>query len=76
MSLIQLNYAFLWFWGVFGEIHWKILFLVRRLTILERSSEKQGKFVFLNKFEKGNQTKIWISCIQPFLYKAVKPDKY
>ena len=29
MSHIELNYAFLFVWNVFGEIHWKVLFLVK-----------------------------------------------
>ena len=27
MSHIQLNYVFLLFWSIFGEIHWKLLSL-------------------------------------------------
>ena len=53
MSHIQLNYALLLFWSVFGEIHWKLLFLVKKLTLSESISEILGKFVFLNKLEKG-----------------------
>ncbi len=42
----------------------------------EKSSEILGKFVFLNMLENGQiQRKIWISCKQLFLYKAVKQDK-
>ncbi len=47
------------------------------MTISERSSEKHRKFGFLNKFEKEQiQRKILICCKQPFLYKALKLDKY
>ena len=53
MSHIQLNYAFLFFRSIFGEIHQKILFLVKKLIISERSTEILRKFVFLYKFEKG-----------------------
>ena len=53
MSHIDLNYAFVLFLSIFGEIHRKILFLVKKVTISERSSELLRKFVFLNKFEKG-----------------------
>ena len=77
MSHIQLNYAFLLFWSVFGEIHWKIIFLVKNVTISERSSEILRKFVFLNKFEKDQiQKKIWICYKQLFLFKTLKWDKY
>ena len=51
MSHIQLIYAFLLFWSIFREIHWKLLFLVKKLTISVRSSEILRIF-FLNKFEK------------------------
>ena len=52
MSLIQLDYAFLLFLSVFLEIHWKLLLLVKKVNLSERSSEILGKFIFLNKFEK------------------------
>ena len=61
VSHIQLNYAFLLFWRIFGEIHWKLLFLVKKATISERSSEILRKIIFLNMFEKEKiQRKIWI----------------
>ena len=52
MSHLQLDYAFLLFWSIFGEIHCKLLLLVKKVTLRERSSEIYGKFVFLNKLEK------------------------
>ena len=55
MSHIQLNYAFVLFWSILGEIHWKPFFLAKKITITE-SSEILRKFIFLNKFEKGQ---IW-----------------
>ena len=77
MCYIQLNNIFLLFWSFLGKIHWKLLFLAKKLTLSERSSDILGNFVFLNKLEKGKiQRKMWISCKQPFLYKAVKLDKY
>ena len=77
MSHIQLNYASLLFWSTFEEIHWKFLFLVKKVTILERSSEILRKFVCPNKFEKEQiQSKIRICYKQPFWFKAVKRDKY
>ena len=49
----------------------------QKMTISESSMEKIRKFVFLNKFEKDQiQRKNWICCKQPFLFKAVKWDKY
>ena len=53
ISHIQLNYAFLLFWSIFGLIHWKLLFLVQKVTISERRTEILRKFIFLNKFERG-----------------------
>ena len=51
MSHIQLNYAFLFFWRIFGEIHREILFLVKKVTISETSTEILRKVIFLNQFE-------------------------
>ena len=53
---IQLNYAFLLFCSIFGEIHRELLFFVQKVTISEKSTEKLRTFVFLNMFEKG---KFW-----------------
>ena len=53
VSHIELNYAFLLFWSIFGEIHRELLFLVKKVSISERSTEIIRKFVFLNMFEKG-----------------------
>ena len=61
VSHIQLNYAFLLFWRIFGEIHRELLFFVQKEAISERSTEKIRKFVFLNMFEMGQiLRKIWI----------------
>ena len=71
MSHIPPNYAFLLFCIFFGQIHCKVLFLFKKETISERSTEILRKFVFLNKFEKGKmKRKIWICCKQPILFKA------
>ena len=49
----------------------------QKMTISEISSEILGKFVFLNKFEKVQiLSKVRICGKQPFLFKAVKGDKY
>ena len=77
MSHIQLNYAFVLFWSILGEIQWKLLFLLKKMTILERRPEIFRKFIFLNKFENEQiQRKIRICFYQPFLFKALKLDKY
>ena len=52
MSHIELNYAFLLFLSILGEIHWN-LFFVKNMTMSERSTEILKNFVFLNKVEKG-----------------------
>ena len=49
----------------------------QKSDISERNTDILGKFVFLSKFEKEQiQRKIRICCKQPFLFKAVKQDKY
>ena len=61
VSYIQLNYVFLLFWSIFGEIHRELLFLDQKVTISERRTEILTKFVFLNMFENGQTLrKIWI----------------
>ena len=40
LSHIQINYAFLLFWSILGEIHRKNLVLVKEVTFSERSIEK------------------------------------
>ena len=53
MGHIPPNYTFLLFWSIFVLIDWKILFLVKKVTISERSTEKLRKFVFLEQARKG-----------------------
>ena len=36
MSHIQLNYAFLFFWSILGEIHCKLLFLFKKVRITQK----------------------------------------
>ena len=52
LSHLQLNYAFLLFSSIFGEIYCKLHFILKKNYYLRRRSEIPGKFVFLNKFEK------------------------
>ena len=53
MIHILLNYAFMLFWSIFGEIHRELLFLVKKGTFSEKSTEIFRKFVFLTMFENG-----------------------
>ena len=63
----KLNYAFLLFWSIFGEIHRELLFLVKKVTISEMRTNTQ-KFVFLNIFQMGKVLrKIWI-CFKQNIY--------
>ncbi len=55
-----------------GEIHRELLFLVQKVTISEKSREILRKFVFLNKFEKGNPEENLDLFEQMFLIKSVK----
>ena len=77
VSHILLNYAFLLFWSIFGEIHRELFFLDIKVTISETSTEILRNFVFLTMFEKGKiLRKIWICLNIFFLIKPVKGDKY
>ena len=68
VSHIQLNYVFLLFWSIFGEIHRELLFFDQKVTISERRTEILTKFVFLNMFENGQiLRKIWICLNNCFL---------
>ena len=68
MSHTQLNYAFLLFWSILGEIHWKFLFLIKNVTISEKSSEILWTLVFLNKFEKGQILLKICICVNNFFW--------
>ena len=45
MSHIQLNYAFLFVWNFFGEIHWKVLFLVKN-WLYQKESQNYSESLF------------------------------
>ena len=65
-SHLELNYTFLLFWCILGEIQREALFLVKKGAISERRTETLRKFVFLNMFVKGQiLRKIWI-CLNNF----------
>ena len=53
MSHILLNYDFLLFCSIYGEIHRELFFLDLKMTILETSTEILRKLVFLTMFEGG-----------------------
>ena len=64
ISHIQLNYVFLLFWSIFGEIYRELLLLVQKWLTC---TEILRKFVFLNMFEKGQiLRKIWICLYNSF----------
>ena len=73
---MQLNYAFQLFRSIFWEIHRELLFLVKKLTISERSTEILKKKKFL-KVWKGVNPKANLDLFQQtFLIKPVKWGKY
>ena len=68
VSQIELNFAFVMYWSIYGKIHWNLLFLVKKVIITEKNTEILRKLVFLNKFEKRQiQRKIWICLSNYFL---------
>ena len=72
MSHKLLNYIFLLFWSIFGEIHRKIFFLDTKVTLSKTITEILRKFDFLTIFEIGQiLRKIWI-CLNIFSIKPVK----
>ena len=57
LSHIQLNYAFLLFWSIWGEIHRELFFLDIKVTISETRTEILRNLVFLTMFEWGKSWK-------------------
>ena len=53
VSHIQLNYAFLLLWNIFGKIPQRTSLFSPKMTISERSTEILRKFIFVNIFKKG-----------------------
>ena len=74
MSHIQINYAFLLFWSILGEIHRKNLFLVKKVTFSERSIEKLRNLFNLILLERVNPEENLDLFKQLFLIKPVKGD--
>ena len=74
MNHIQLNFAFLFFCRILGEIHRELLLPVKKVTISETSTEILRKFVFLTMFEKWQiLRKIWI-CLNNFFDQTSKME--
>ena len=76
MSHILLNYAFLLFWSIFGEIQREIFFLDIKVTIAETSTEILRIFFFYWVLKGQILRKIWIFFKQLFFIYLVKVDKY
>ena len=76
LSHIQLNFAFLLFWSIFWEIHRELLFLVKKVTISEKSTEIIRNFFFLTCLKIENPDENLDLFKQIFLIKPVKGDKY
>ena len=75
MSHKQLNYAFRLFLNFFGEIHWELPFLVKKVTISERKTHILTKFIFLNIFGNGQiLTKIWM-CLNNSFDEPIKREQ-
>ena len=58
-----------------GKIHRELIFLVKKVAISERGTETLRKFIYLNKFEKGqirNPEENLDLFKQIFLIKSVK----
>ena len=75
VSHILLNYAFLLFWSIFGEIHRELFFLELKVTIAETSTEIFKKFVFLPCLRGANPEENLDLFKQMFLITAVKWEK-
>ena len=72
MSHILLNYAFLLFWSILGEIYWEQFFLDIKVTISETRTEILRKFVFLTMFNRANSEENFVLFLQIFLIKTLK----
>ena len=74
MRHILLNYAFLLFWSIFGEIHREYFFLDIKVTISETSTEIPRKFFFYHAWKGEILRKIWI-CLNNFFYQTCERGK-
>ena len=76
MSHIQLNYAALLFWSIFGKIHGNILFIVKKFIISERSIELLRKCFSKQVWKVANPEENLDWFKQQFFIRQVKGDKY
>ena len=76
MSHILLNYAFLLFWSILGEIYRELFFLDIKVTIAETHNGKGENPVFLTNLKEANPEENMDLFKQQFLIKLVKGDKY
>ena len=76
MSHIQLNYAFMLFWSIFGLIHWKVLFFVKKNDYIRKEHKNNQNVCFSYKFEKGKILRKFDLFKQLFWINPVKGDKY
>ena len=75
VSHILLNYSFLYFWSILGEIHRELFLLDIKVTILETWTEKLSKFVFITILKGSNPEENLDLFKQLFLIKTVKGNK-
>ena len=74
MSHIQINYAFLLFWSILGEIHRKNLYLVKKVTFSERRIENLRNLFNLIFLKRVNPEENLDLFKQLLLIKPVKGD--
>ena len=53
VSHIQLNYSFMLFWSILGEIHWKSLFLVKKVTSQKEAQIYLESLFFSTSLQRG-----------------------
>ena len=71
---LELYYAFLLVRSIFGEVHTEPLFLVKKVTTSEKSTEILRKFVSLYKFEMGKNHEENFDLFKQFF--LIKPGKW
>ena len=64
------------YFEAFREIHREVLFLVKKVTISEKSTEILRKFVFLNKFEKKENPDVNLDLFKHVFDQISKRRKY
>ena len=73
ISHIHLNYAFLIVWNIFGKIHWKVLFLVKK-WLSQKEAQNYTESLFCSTILKRMKSrgKFGFCIIKCFL---IKPEK-